>query len=47
MPEVQQHRLHTINLETAITFPLYVLHVLLQEPVAAQTLTKGMFLPCS
>ena len=28
------------SLETSVTFPLHVLHVLLREPMAVQTLTE-------
>ena len=34
------------SLETSVTFPLYVLNVLLREPIAAQILTRVTSLPC-
>ena len=34
------------SLETSVTFPLHVLHVLLREPTAVQTLTLVTSLPC-
>ena len=36
-----------LYLETSVTFPLHVLHVLLWEPMAARTLTEVTSLPCT
>ena len=36
----------SLCLETSVTFPLHVLHVLLWEPMAARTLTEVTSLPC-
>ena len=36
----------SLSLETSVTFPLHVLHVLLREPMAVQTLTLVTSLPC-
>ena len=44
LPEMQGHGFRTLS-TTSVTFPLHVLHVLLREPMAVQTLTLVTSLP--